>query len=361
MAIEVFISYSHQDQALRTELEKHLSNLKRQNIITSWYDGNIIPGKELEPEIMQHLKHAQIILLLVSADFIASDFCYSIEMKEAIARHNANQARVIPILLRPTDWKGAPFAILKMLPTDAKAVTRWPTLDDAFEDVVQGIRAAIDELISKGQSSKPQPTKRNIPFERNNLFTGREEVLEHLHTALSVGKTTALTQAISGLGGIGKTQTAIEYAYRYQDDYEFIYWIKAESRESIISDFVTMSYLLNLPEQHEQDQSRVVAAVKRWFQDNTSWLLARQQGRLSMLWKVYRWRLTRQAPLSMKRNAAWQTTCVSSKHARSNSCNGEEGWRQTIQTRLQQPFLFPLRKYKKQILPLPTSSACVLF
>jgi hypothetical protein len=66
MAFEVFISYSHQDQLLRTELDKHLSNLKRQNIITSWYDGDIIPGKEWEPEIMQRLKRAQIILLLVS-------------------------------------------------------------------------------------------------------------------------------------------------------------------------------------------------------------------------------------------------------------------------------------------------------
>ncbi len=273
MAIEVFISYSHQDQALRTELEKHLSNLKRQNIITSWCDGDIIAGKVLEPEIMSHLKRAQIILLLVSADFIASDFCYTKEMKEAFARHEANKVSVIPILLRPTDLKDSPLTKLKMLPTDAKAVTRWPTLDDAFEDVVKGIRVAIDALIIKGQSSNPLPTKRNIPFERNPLFTGREEVLERLHTTLNTGKTTALTQAISGMGGIGKTQTAVEYAYKYQDDYECSYWIKAESRESIISDFVTTAHLLDLTEQHEQDQSQVVAAVKRWFEEHTGWLL----------------------------------------------------------------------------------------
>ncbi len=273
MAIEVFISYSHQDQALRTELEKHLSNLKRLNIITTWHDGNIPPGKELEPEIMNHLKRAQIILLLVSADFIASDFCYTKEMKEAFARHDANQARIIPILLRPTDWQGTPFSKLKMLPTDANAITLWPTPDEGFVDVVNGIRIAIDDLISKGQSSNPPPAKRNIPFDRNPLFTGREGVLELLHATLNAGKTTALTQAISGMGGIGKTQTAVEYAYRYQDDYECIYWIKAESRESIISDFVTTAYLLDLPEQQEQEQSRVVAAVKRWFQENTGWLL----------------------------------------------------------------------------------------
>jgi TIR domain len=96
MAYEVFISYSHQDQKLREELDTHLANLKRQNIIASWYDGDIKPGEELQPRIIEHLNTAQIILLLVSANFIASDFCYSTEMKQAIARHDANQARVIP-------------------------------------------------------------------------------------------------------------------------------------------------------------------------------------------------------------------------------------------------------------------------
>jgi hypothetical protein len=123
MAIEVFISYSHKDQALREELEIHLSNLKRQDIISSWYDGDITPGAEWEPQIIERLTSAQLILILISADFIHSDFCYSIEMKRAIDRHNVGEARVIPILLRPTDWQGAPFDKLKMLPTDAKAVT----------------------------------------------------------------------------------------------------------------------------------------------------------------------------------------------------------------------------------------------
>jgi hypothetical protein len=77
---------------------------------------------------------------------MASDFCHSIEMFQAIARHNANQARVIPIILRPTDWKGAAFAKLKVLPTDGKPITSWPTHDDAFADVVQGIREAVEDL-----------------------------------------------------------------------------------------------------------------------------------------------------------------------------------------------------------------------
>jgi hypothetical protein len=155
MPYSVFISYSHRDRELRQELETHLSNLKRQNLIASWYDGDISPGTEWRPQILKHLNTDQIILLLISADFMASDFCYSVEMTQAITRHDADQARVLPIILRPTDWKGAPFAKLKVLPTDGKAVTRWPTRDDAFENIVQGIRDAIDDLTRKGTAPNP--------------------------------------------------------------------------------------------------------------------------------------------------------------------------------------------------------------
>lgn len=155
MAIEIFISYAHEDRPFREELDKHLSNLRRQQIISAWYDGDIIPGTEWKPQIMQHLNSAQIILLLISADFLDSDFCYSIEMTQAIERHNADQARVIPIILRPVDWKGAPFAKLNVLPQDGKPVTRWPTHDDAFENVVLGIRKAIDELNDKRKTVNP--------------------------------------------------------------------------------------------------------------------------------------------------------------------------------------------------------------
>jgi tetratricopeptide (TPR) repeat protein len=115
----------------------------------------------------------------------------------------------------------------------------------------------------------------NVPYQRNPLFTGREDVLKRLAEALRAGKTAALAQpqAISGLGGIGKTQTAVEYAYRYRDDYGVVLWVKAETQGSINSDFVTIAHLLNLAEKQEQDQHKIVEAVKRWFQGHTDWLL----------------------------------------------------------------------------------------
>ncbi len=115
----------------------------------------------------------------------------------------------------------------------------------------------------------------SMPFTRNPFFTGRDNLLTRLHTTLATGKQAALSQpqAISGLGGIGKTQTAIEYAYCYRDDYNAIFWLKAESRETLLSDVLTLAQLLNLSQQPDQDQEQVVEMIKIWFQSHTGWLL----------------------------------------------------------------------------------------
>jgi len=276
-AIEIFYSYAHEDEALRKELEKHLALLQRQGYISGWNDRSISPGSNWEQEINTHLNTAQIILLLVSSDFLASDFCYSVEMKRALERHGTKEARVIPIILRPCDWKDALFSKLQVIPTDAKPITKWQNQDDAFLDVAEGIRKAVKELkLIRTTFSKPSQSIWNIPFERNPYFTGRADILTNLHNALNRDKTAALTQspqAISGLGGIGKTQTAIEYAYRHRDNYSYVFWVKSDTREQLISDFIAIANLLNLSEKDAQDQGIIVDAVKKWLAANTSWLL----------------------------------------------------------------------------------------
>jgi len=118
--VEIFCSYAHEDESWLRKLETHLSLLKRQDLISLWYDRLIVPGADWTKSIDTHLETASVILLLVSADFLASDYCYGIEMKRALERQEAGEARVVPILVRPVDWKGAPFAHLQALPTDAK-------------------------------------------------------------------------------------------------------------------------------------------------------------------------------------------------------------------------------------------------
>jgi len=145
-AIEIFFSYSHKDEKLRDQLETHLSNLKRQNIIIGWHDRKIAASTEWKGEIDTHLESARIILLLVSADFLASDYCYDVEMKRALERHAAGQAHVIPIILRPCDWLRAPFGGLQALPTDAKPVTDWTNRDRALHDIAAGIRIVSEDL-----------------------------------------------------------------------------------------------------------------------------------------------------------------------------------------------------------------------
>ncbi|MGH8546749.1 MAG: toll/interleukin-1 receptor domain-containing protein [Gammaproteobacteria bacterium] len=145
-AIEVFFSYSHRDEELRDELSKHLAMLKRRHVITGWHDRKIGAGKEWESEIDHHLDTADVILLLISSDFLASEYCYDVEVRRAMARHDAREVRVIPVILRPVDWKGAPFGRLQALPKDAKPITTWANRDDAFLNVAEGIRAAIEEL-----------------------------------------------------------------------------------------------------------------------------------------------------------------------------------------------------------------------
>ena len=152
---EVFISYSHKDSSFLSELENHLIDLKKLNLISTWNDKDISPGTEWKQQIMDRLNSAQIILLLVSSDFMASDFCYSVEMERAMQRHDVNQARVIPIIVRPVHWKGAPFSKVQALPTGGKAVTSWPTHDDAFLDITEGIQRAIEDLDAKGKAANP--------------------------------------------------------------------------------------------------------------------------------------------------------------------------------------------------------------
>jgi tetratricopeptide (TPR) repeat protein/DNA-binding XRE family transcriptional regulator len=130
-------------------------------------------------------------------------------------------------------------------------------------------------LIPERSDSIPARLIWNVPYRRNPFFTGREAILAHLYTVLRSRNAAALTQAqaISGLGGIGKTQIAVEYAYRYRDHYQAIFWINASTREVLSVDLSKLAALLDLPEQHEQDQDIVVRAVKRWLITRTQWLL----------------------------------------------------------------------------------------
>nr|BDT32045.1 dynamin family protein [Myxococcus sp. MH1] len=144
--LDLFISYSHKDEPLRQELEKHLSLLRREGLIHLWHDREIVPGQQWATEIDRHLESAHVILLLISADFISSEYCFATEMERAMERHAEGTAVVVPIILRACDWNTAHFGQLQALPKDAKPITSWSDSDTAFTDVARGLRKTISQM-----------------------------------------------------------------------------------------------------------------------------------------------------------------------------------------------------------------------
>lgn len=165
--MKLFISYAHTDEPYRIELEKHLSNLRDQKLITDWHDRKIVPGQNWAREIDSHLETASVMLLLVSSDFMHSRYCSEREMARALARHDEGDAVVIPVIIRPVDFQDAPFSHLQALPTDAKPVSRWDDHDEAWVDVVRGIRKVIvrmrERRAAPGPSPVPKPPRRKSP------------------------------------------------------------------------------------------------------------------------------------------------------------------------------------------------------
>jgi len=144
--MRLFISYSHKDENLRLELQTHLKLLHRQGIIDMWDDRRIAAGEEWKEKIDENLERADIVLLLISADFMASDYCYEKEMTRALERHEKGEARVIPVIVRDCNWRIAPFAKLQALPREGKAVKKWPDKDSAWRNVAEGIEKVVEEM-----------------------------------------------------------------------------------------------------------------------------------------------------------------------------------------------------------------------
>ena len=181
----VFFSYSHADETLRNELEKHLTGLRRDGVITTWHDRRIGPGEDLHGQIDDHLDRADIVLLLVSADFLASDYCYDVEMMRAMQRHERGEARVIPVILRPCDWHSALFGGLNAVPPDGKPVTKHATLDDGFLKVAKAIRQVAgpaEPVAPASRAARPaagharpaSPSPRSSNLRVRSEFTDRD-------------------------------------------------------------------------------------------------------------------------------------------------------------------------------------------
>ena len=151
--MKAFISYSHRDAGSLERLHVHLATLRRDKLISEWFDRDILAGDVLDAEITKQLETCDVFLLLVSPDFLASDYCVEREMTRALERHRAGSARVVPIIIEPCDWKASPLRELKAVPKDGNPVSEWTNANNAYLDIVRELRRIVENDMAV--SAKP--------------------------------------------------------------------------------------------------------------------------------------------------------------------------------------------------------------
>lgn len=283
--VNVFFSYARKDEVLKDELNVHLASLKRDRKINLWHDREIAAGDTWDEAIQQAIDAAQIILLLITPDFLNSDYCFSAELRIAMDRHEQGTAKVLPIIARPSDWETSSFQKLQVLPKDAKPITTWPNQDEALVSVVKGIRQIVEsfidsddekinlDIIDTGNSdiipnhslkttvelnsedvSPHSVLQRKIaanvqadlpsrnekqsfasPFQDStpslSLFSGRKEELRHLSGWILKPESSQKLLAICGIGGIGKTCLALKLSTEIGDDFQKVLYFKVDSSQ----------------------------------------------------------------------------------------------------------------------------------
>ncbi|WP_437570777.1 tetratricopeptide repeat protein [Sorangium sp. So ce542] len=225
--VDVFISYAPTDARHRDELERRLAVLQRHGAIRAWHQGHVRAGEDKGRQTVGQLEAAEIIVLLISVDYLAADPYWN-EMEQALSRHDAANAQVIPVLVEACDWDLAPFGRLKPLPSDGRPVTSWPSQSEAWADVARGIRLAVEERADarhhrhgRAPSARHKITARGAALHQLRAppgdFTGRAEELARLRAKLGPGG--AALVALTGQGGVGKTALALKLAQALAPDY----------------------------------------------------------------------------------------------------------------------------------------------
>lgn len=173
--MKAFISYSHIDERFVKRLHTHLSQLKRDGLISTWYDREITAGSVLDEVISQNLENSDLFIAITSPDFLNSSYCYETEMARAIEKHNSNQMRVLPIIVEPCDWMNSPLSQFRASPTDGKPISTWSNHNLAFLDVIGDLRRLAKSPANKSTpDAKIKKTKASPASKMSNLRMKRD-------------------------------------------------------------------------------------------------------------------------------------------------------------------------------------------
>jgi len=286
-ALKLCLIYAPEDQRLYAQLKNHLIPLERRRLIEFWEPRDILAGSERERELAARLAEADLFVYLLSPDLFASDYYSETHLAQIMQRYQRGEVRIVPVILRPIalDLLEPPFAGLEPLPTNKRAVSDWKDRDAALLDIVLGVKRVIESMseqlggvfameASESWSEPPAIPFWHIPLRRNVYFTGRDDLLAALHNSLLTPREGwPAIWALTGLGGMGKTQVALEYAYRYRQEYQAVFWMRADTPENLASDGLALAHVLRLPERNDPNQEVVLGALRRWLQRHASWLL----------------------------------------------------------------------------------------
>lgn len=270
--MEICFSFADEDDHFYSKVKEHLGPLQRSKDIECWSHHNVKGGEVVDEQVRQHLERAPVIALLLSSAYLASDKLYS-DYEIALRRLKAGETKIIPILVRHCDYKKFLPGGVKILPADGQPIFGRPDPDEIYAAIISGIESVIQQISPVTVTSQNLNQVWMVPYLRNPLFIGRSKELEIIQKALRKDQDTTTPQAIIGLGGVGKTQLALEYAFRHRHNYRSIFWVLADTRETLNADYIKIAEKLSLPEKHLPEQHLVVAAVKNWLEQNRNWLL----------------------------------------------------------------------------------------
>jgi len=275
-AADFFISYSKADRHWADWIAWQLEEEGHPAVLQYW---DFRPGAKLVREMQTAIEAAKRTIITLSPDYLRILDANPELVLVLSGESQKEQGSILPVQVRECKLTGplASIAYIDLVGLD-ELTAREILLKGVTPAAKPGFPAEMQFSVDERPSFPAAlPIVWNVPYHRNPFFTGREDILARLHEVLTSDRSAALTQplAISGLGGIGKTQTAIEYAYRYRSDYQTVLWARADSYDALVSDFVSFAEAerLNLPEKDAHDQGRVVNAVKRWLNSHTNWLL----------------------------------------------------------------------------------------
>ncbi len=255
MPVTILLCYAHQDERMVSQLKDHLSVLERNGLIALWDYGNITPGAEWEQEINKHLDEAQIILLLISRSFLASNYGYTVEMQRAIERHESKEACVIPVILRPVHWKEPPIDKLRALPDRDKPISKWPDRDEGFENVADGIIKVIGQWNARGL---PDPVA-----ERKALIANLDQLIETVKSQMQPPPR-ALATANTLLQLSVYIPNEVTLADLVVGWRTLSHASKQEEEPATSYRRVTCGELANMASQFTTDQGNLSQAIKTW-------------------------------------------------------------------------------------------------